>query len=74
MAAQREERRLAAIFSADVVGYSRLMAADEWATLAALKAHRNSLYFDGEAPHGPESLLALPIRFLSVIACAPSST
>ncbi len=33
-------RRLAAILSADVVGYSRLMAADEEGTLARLKAHR----------------------------------
>jgi adenylate cyclase len=32
------ERRLAAILAADVVGYSRLMEADEVATLAALKA------------------------------------
>ncbi len=32
----RVERRLAAILSADVVGYSRLMGADEEGTLAAL--------------------------------------
>ena len=37
------ERKLAAIVSADVAGYSRLMGADEEGTLAALKAHRNSL-------------------------------
>ncbi len=34
------ERRLAAILVADVVGYSRLMGADEAGTLATLKAHR----------------------------------
>ena len=34
------KRRLAAILNADVAGYSRLMAADEEATLASLKAHR----------------------------------
>ncbi|MFP6741970.1 MAG: adenylate/guanylate cyclase domain-containing protein [Alphaproteobacteria bacterium] len=34
------ERRLAAILSADVVGYSRLMGEDEIGTLSALKAHR----------------------------------
>ncbi len=34
------ERRLAAILAADVVGYSRLMGADEAGTLATLKAHR----------------------------------
>ena len=37
------ERRLAAILAADVVGYSRLMEADEAGTLAALKAHRRDL-------------------------------
>ncbi len=34
------ERRLAAIFAADVVGYSRLMGEDEAGTLARLKAYR----------------------------------
>ena len=33
-------RKLAAILAADVVGYSRLMGADEEGTLATLKAHR----------------------------------
>ena len=37
------QRRLAAILAADVVGYSRLMAADEFGTLAHLSAHRNEL-------------------------------
>jgi adenylate cyclase len=37
------ERRLAAILAADVVGYSRLMAADEAATLAALTRHREAI-------------------------------
>ena len=37
------ERRLAAILSADVAGYSRLMSGDEAGTLAALKAHRAEL-------------------------------
>lgn len=36
-----QERYLAAIVVADVVGYSKLMAEDEEGTLAALKAHRN---------------------------------
>ena len=36
----REQRRLAAILAADVVGYSRLMGRDESGTLASLKAHR----------------------------------
>jgi adenylate cyclase len=39
----RTTRRLAAILAADVVGYSRLMGADEEGTLAAVKAHRKEL-------------------------------
>jgi adenylate cyclase len=38
------ERKLTTILAADVVGYSRLMAADEAGTLAQLKAHRNQLF------------------------------
>src|ERR1700751_3057186 len=38
-----QTRRLAAIFAADVAGYSRLMEADEEDTLARLKAHRREL-------------------------------
>jgi len=37
------ERRLAAILAADVVGYSRLMEADEEATLATLNACRQAI-------------------------------
>lgn len=37
------QRRLAAILVADVVGYSRLMEADEAGTLAALKERRKSI-------------------------------
>jgi len=37
------ERRLAAIFSADVVGYSRLMAEDELDTIRRLRAHRSEV-------------------------------
>ena len=36
MAEEPVERRLTAILAADVAGYSRLMAADEEGTLAAL--------------------------------------
>ena len=43
MAEERAQRRLAAILAADVVGYSRLMEADEVATLAALKARRKQV-------------------------------
>jgi len=37
------ERRLAAVLAADMVGYSRLMEADERGTLARLKTHRLEL-------------------------------
>ena len=43
------QRRLAAILSADVVGYSRLMGEDEAGTLARLKAHRAE-FVDPETP------------------------
>jgi quercetin dioxygenase-like cupin family protein len=28
----------------------------------------DSLFFDADAPHGPEELVTLPVRFLSVIS------
>jgi adenylate cyclase len=46
------QRRLAAIVSADVVGYSRLMGVDEVGTLEALRAHRAELIDAKIAAHG----------------------
>ena len=43
MEAPGPERRLAAVLAADMVGYSRLMEADEAGTLARLKTHRLEL-------------------------------
>jgi len=43
MAEERTQRRLAAILAADVVGFSRLMEADEAGTMAALKARRRDV-------------------------------
>ena len=51
MEAHGMQRRLTAIMSADVVGYSRLMAADEEGTLARLKAHREELFDPAIAEH-----------------------
>ncbi len=45
------ERRLAAIFTADVAGYSRLVGADEEGTLARLRAHRRELIDPKIAEH-----------------------
>ena len=44
---ERTQRRLAAIVSADVVGYSKLMGVDEAGTLAGLRAHRAEM-IDGK--------------------------
>ena len=44
-------RRLAAILAADVVGYSRMMGADEAGTLAALKHHREVVFDPAVAEH-----------------------
>jgi adenylate cyclase len=54
MAEERINRKLAAIFAADVVGYSRLMAADEAGPLAALKRHQNS----SSIPRSPRTTAA----------------
>src|SRR6185369_17431951 len=43
MAEERNQRRLAAILAADVVGYSRLMEVDEAGTLTTLKARRKGV-------------------------------
>jgi adenylate cyclase len=47
-----EQRRLAAIVSADVAGYSRLMGQDESGTLAALKAFRREVVDPTITSHG----------------------
>ena len=51
MAEERVARRLAAILAADVVGYSRMMGADEEGTLAAIKAIRRELLHPKVAEH-----------------------
>jgi class 3 adenylate cyclase/pimeloyl-ACP methyl ester carboxylesterase len=51
MESKTVQRRLAAILAADVVGYSRLMSADEMGTLTALKAHRRELIDPEIAAH-----------------------
>jgi adenylate cyclase len=43
MNSEVQERRLTTILAADVVGFSRLMGADESGTFSALKAHRKEL-------------------------------
>jgi adenylate cyclase len=71
------ERHLAAIVAADVVGYSRLMGADEKGTLVALKAHRKELIDPLIAAHkgeivkttGDGLLLTFP-SVVEAVSCA----
>ena len=46
------QRRLTAILSADVVGFSGLMEADEAGTVDRLKAHRSRIFDPAVAAHG----------------------
>jgi adenylate cyclase len=67
----REQRRLAAIVSADVAGYSRLMGRDESGTLAALKALRRDIVDPQIAAHGGRTVKTtgdgLLLEFPSVV-------
>ena len=51
MAEEPTNRRLAAILAADVVGYSRMMGADEAGTLTTLKRHRGTVFDPTVAAH-----------------------
>jgi adenylate cyclase len=51
MESARQVRRLAAVLVSDVVGYSRLMAEDEDAALAALNHHRDTVFSPAVARH-----------------------
>jgi class 3 adenylate cyclase len=46
------QRRLSAIMSADVAGYSALMAADEEGTLTRLKSRRGEIIGPAFSAHG----------------------
>jgi len=67
----RDQRRLTAIVSADVVGYSRLMGRDESGTLAALKAHLRELIDPKIAEYGGRTVKSmgdgLLLEFPSVV-------
>ncbi len=77
MAPESEERRLAAILAADMVGYSRLMEADERGTIARQKAYRKELIDPTIAAHNGRIVKTtgdgLLVEFASVVdavACA----
>ncbi|MDP9422034.1 MAG: adenylate/guanylate cyclase domain-containing protein [Pseudomonadota bacterium] len=71
------ERRLAAILAADVVGYSRLMGANEVGTLQSLQQHQAELVGPAIASHGGrivkltgDGLLAEFASVVSAVECA----
>src|SRR5215467_4986622 len=67
----RDQRRLAAIVAADVVGYSRLMGVDEGGTLAKLKTHLHDLIYPKVAECGGRTVKSmgdgLLLEFPSVV-------
>jgi len=71
IAAERIQRRLAAILAADVVGYSHLMAADEAGTLAELNALRKELIDPRIAEHAGRTVKLMGdgalVEFASVV-------
>jgi adenylate cyclase len=77
VAEERTERRLAAIMSADVAGYSRLMGADETGTLSALKALRKDVFAPQVTAHkgrvvklmGDGALVEFP-SIVNAVECA----
>ncbi len=66
------QRKLTAILSADVVGYSGLMEADEAGTLERLKANRSAIFDPHVATHGGRVFKLMGdgalVEFPSVIA------
>jgi adenylate cyclase len=64
----RDKRRLAAIFAADIVGYSRLMAADESGTLARLKSLRGEVIDQCITDHGGRLVKTTGDGFLAEFA------
>jgi adenylate cyclase len=64
MAAERVERRLSAIFIADVSGYSRLMGADEEGTHARLNEHLSALIYPEIEQHGGRMIRSAGDGFL----------
>jgi len=76
MPSDRRKRKLSAIFSADVKGYSRLMGDDELATIDTLKEYRQVLathinQYDGRVVDSPgDNLLAQFSSVVDAVECA----
>ncbi|MEN8244001.1 MAG: hypothetical protein ABFS43_03760 [Thermodesulfobacteriota bacterium] len=73
---ERTRRRLSAILSADVAGYSRLMAGDDVATVGTLTQYRdimsdNIKMFHGRVVDSPgDNLLAEFVSAVDAVECA----
>jgi class 3 adenylate cyclase/pimeloyl-ACP methyl ester carboxylesterase len=79
MSDERLRRRLAAILATDMVGYSRLIEADETGTIARQKAYRRELIDPAIAEHGGrvvatsgDGLLAEFASVIGAVECAVS--
>src|SRR5271155_2187291 len=76
MAEERLQRRLAAILSADVVGYSRLMGVDEAGTLSRLNGLRRELIDPTIAAHAGRIVKLMGdgalVEFASAVDAAPA--
>ena len=76
MAAEGFKRKLTAILSADVKGYSRLMGDDEEATVRTLKSYREVLFtliqqYNGNVLDSPgDNLLAEFVSVVDAVQCA----
>ncbi len=76
MASDSLDRRLAAVLSADAVGYSRLMGEDDEATVRTLQAHRSVIErlidtFRGRVVDAPgDNLLAEFPSAVGSVRCA----
>ena len=74
MAPERKERRLAAILVADMVGYSRLMEADESGTITRQNAGRNQLIDPEIAAHNGRIVKTTGDGFLVEFASVVDAT
>jgi adenylate cyclase len=63
MPEERAQRRLATILVADVVGYSRLMQADEARTLTALKERLRKVLQPAIARHRGRIVKLMDLRY-----------
>ena len=76
MAEERAKRKLSAILSADVKGYSRLMGEDELATVRTLEAYREMIAevirnYGGRVVDSPgDNILAEFASVVDAVECA----